>query len=61
MYQIIATDDFVSVVKDLPLAHLNVLTQSFISIKKIDDAQIEGNKFTFLNDLFEQIRNQELE
>lgn len=61
MYQIIATDDFVNLVRDLPLKHLNVLTSSFKSIKKIDNAQIEGDRFTFLNDLFEQMKNQELE
>ena len=61
LYQIIATDDFIDVIKDLSLRHISVLTNSFISVKKIDNAQIEKDKYTFMNDLLEQIKNQELE
>lgn len=61
MYQIIATDDFVEVIKDLPLRHINVLTNSFISFKKINDEEIQSSKHGFLHDLLEQIKNQEIE
>ena len=61
MYQIIATDDFIDIIKDLSLRHVNVLTKSFISVKKIDNAEMEDGKYSFMNDLFEQMKNQELE
>lgn len=61
MYQIIATDDFIDIIKDLSLRHINVLTNSFVSVKKVDDVLIEKGNYTFMNDLLEQIKNQELE
>lgn len=61
MYQIIATDDFIDIIKDLSLKHISVLTKSFISVKKFDDEQIEKDKHSFMGDLLEQIKNQELE
>ncbi len=61
MYQIITTDDFIDIIKDLSLRHINVLTKSFVSVKKIPDAEIEQGEFRFMNDLMEQIKNQELE
>lgn len=59
MYRIIATDDFVDVIRDLSLKHLNVLTNSFISIERIKN--VKNLKQDFLEDLLEQMRNQELE
>lgn len=59
MYRIIATDDFVDVIRDLSLKHLNVLTSSFISIERVSD--IKGLKDDFLESLLEQMKNQELE
>ena len=62
MYEIIATDDFVNVIREMPLRHISVLTDSFVSIKKLDDEeQTTRNKDGFILDLLEQIRNQELE
>ena len=61
LYQIIATDDFINVIKDLPLRHISVITNSFVSVKKIDNAEMEDGNYTFMNDLLEQIKNQELE
>lgn len=59
MYRIIATDDFVDVIRDLSLKHLSVLTNSFISIERVSD--IKGLKDDFLESLLEQMKNQELE
>ena len=59
MYRIIATDDFVDVIRDLSLKHLNVLTNSFISIERIEN--VKNLKQDFLEDLMEQMHNQELE
>lgn len=62
MYQIIATDDFVSMMKDIPLKHVGVLSQSFISIKKIKEAEkLKTEEYDFLSDLLSQIKNQEIE
>lgn len=61
MYEIIATDDFIDVISDLSLRHIHVLTNSFISVKKIENKQIEKDKSSFLDDLLEQIKNQERE
>lgn len=60
MYQVIATDDFVDVIKELSLRHVNVLTKSFISIERINDEEIKY-KDSFLESLLNQIKNQELE
>lgn len=59
MYSIIATNDFVDLIKDLPLKCTAVLTSSFVSIRKVDE--INDSKNTFIGDLLEQIKNQELE
>ena len=62
MYLIKATDDFMNVLMDLSLRHIHVLTNSFVSVKKIeDDNDFENDNFSFLDDLLEQIKNQERE
>lgn len=62
MYEIIATKDFIDVIKDLPLKHISVLSKSFVSIKEIKDANtLKAKEFNFMNDLLEQIKNQEME
>ena len=62
MYLIKATDDFMNVLMDLSLRHIHVLTNSFTSVKKIeDDNDFENDKSSFLDDLLEQIKNQERE
>jgi hypothetical protein len=62
MYEIIATKDFIDVIKDLPLKHISVLSKSFVSIKEIKDTNALNTKeFDFMNDLLEQIKNQEKE
>lgn len=61
MYEIIATDDFINTVMELSLKHMHVLTNSFISVRKIPNQEIEKNKSSFLQDLLDQIKNQELE
>lgn len=58
MYSILATDDFVGLIKELPLRCTAALTNSFLSIKKVEEVKEEN---TFINDLLEQIKNQELE
>lgn len=60
MYQIIATDDFVDVIKELSLKHINVLTKSFISIERVSKNDIKY-KDDFMESLLNQIKNQELE
>lgn len=62
MVKIIASDDFINVISDLSLRHINVLTKSFISIEKVSDEEVNKQKEnSFLNDLLEQIKNQEVE
>lgn len=58
MYEVIVTDDFVSIIKDIPIRNMKVLCNSFLSIKKLEDKKVDN---TFLQDLLEQIKNQELE
>ncbi len=58
MYEIIATEDFINLLEKLPLKYTHVLTQSFISIKKLKKIEVDN---TFLCDLLEQIRNHEME
>ena len=59
MYQIVATDDFISVMKDIPLKYAGVLTNSFIAITKIPDIDIQDQDF--ISVLLSQMKNQELE
>jgi hypothetical protein len=59
MYEIIATKDFIDVLKKLSLEYANVLTHSFISIREIPHVRVIKN--TFMEDLLEQIKNQEVE
>lgn len=61
MYKIIATQDFIDMLKDLPIRHLSVLTKSFISIEKMNDEDINLQDQSFMEDLLSQLRNQELE
>ena len=37
MYQIIATENFIDIIREIPLRNVSVLTKSFLSIKKLDD------------------------
>lgn len=61
-YVIIATEDFVNVIKELPLRNVNVLTQSFVSIQPCTNQVDEGeSESTFVRDLLEQLKNQEVE
>lgn len=61
MYEIIATDDFINTIMELSLKHMHVLTSSFVSVRKIPNKEIKQDKSSFLQDLLEQIKNQELE
>lgn len=63
MYEIIATDEFVNVICELPLKYIGVLTNSFTSIKKLNekDYEMSGDKSLFMLDLLEQMRNQEID
>lgn len=62
MYQLIITEDFVNILRDLPLKYLSVLLNSFVSITKIDDEEaLKLKDHNFLLDLLDQIKNQELE
>lgn len=59
MYKIIATEDFINLLKDLPLRYLHLITDSFIYIGKEESCDVNGKGF--LQDLLEQMKNQELE
>ena len=59
MYEIIATRDFVDLLKKLPFEYVHILTKSFVSLKEIRND--DGTNNTFLSDLLEQIKNQEVE
>lgn len=61
MYRIIATQDFMDLLEEIPIRYLALLTSSFISIEKCDEntPSEEGN--TFIDDLLSQLRNGELE
>lgn len=59
MYEIIATEDFINLLKEVPLKYVAFLNRSFIRVRKIEDTNIKTE--CFMEDLIEQIRNQELE
>ena len=61
MYRIIATQDFMSLLEELPIKYLSVLTNSFIRVEKCEEISFENEYNSFINDLLEQIRNVELE
>lgn len=62
MYQIVATNDFVELLKDLPLKYISVLVDSFVSIKKIDSHDaLKSKEYSFIDDLLNQIKNQEID
>lgn len=59
MYRIIANDDFIDTIMQMPLRKIHSLTNSFVSVKKIDDndASALADKKAFLNELLEKIEN----
>ena len=59
MYEIIATVDFIDLLKKLPIEYAHVLTKSFVSIREVPRGTIVDN--TFIIDLLEQIKNLELD
>ena len=61
MYKVIVTEDFINMIKELPLRHINVLTKPFVSIEKINNENVALENNAFMIDLLEQIKNQELE
>lgn len=61
MYRVIANDDFVQVLGDMPVRHLSVLSKSFVSIEKCEDNSLHNEENSFIVDLLEQLRNTELE
>lgn len=61
MYRIIVTQDFMDLLEELPIKYLAVLTNSFVKIEECEEANLEDENNSFINDLFEQIRNGELE
>lgn len=61
MYYIEATDDFMKAILNLPLKTIHELSNSFVSVKKLDEDLFSGDKASFLEDLLEQIKNQEKE
>lgn len=61
MYEVVVTEDFINVIKELPLRYIGVLTNSFLSIKKISEESLALKENAFMIDLLEQIKNQELD
>ena len=61
MYRIIATQDFMDLLEELPIKYLSILTSSFVKIEKCEEVNLEDENNNFINDLLEQIRNGELE
>ena len=61
MYRIIATQDFMDLLEELPIKYLSILTSSFVKIEKCGEVNLEDENNNFINDLLEQIRNGELE
>ena len=61
MYRIIATQDFMDLLEELPIKYLAVLTSSFVKVEKCEEFNLEGDSNSFINDLLEQIKNGELE
>lgn len=61
MYRIVATQDFMDLLEELPIKYLSILTSSFVKIEKCEEVNLEDKNNNFINDLLEQIRNGELE
>lgn len=61
MYIITATQDFVDMLQEIPIRYLLLLTSSFINIEKCQEDTLKEPDNTFILDLLEQIRNEELE
>ena len=61
MYTITATQDFVDMLQEIPIRYLLLLTSSFIIIEKCQEDTLKEPYNTFILDLLEQIRNEELE
>ena len=61
MYRIIATQDFMDLLNELPIKYLAILTSSFIKIEKCEDNTLEEEDNSFILDLLSQLRNGELE
>lgn len=58
MYEIIATRDFIDLLRKLPIKYAHILTRSFVCIHEI---KWEESDNTFIDDLLEQIKNMEME
>lgn len=61
MYRIIATQDFMDLLEEIPIRYLALLTSSFISIEKCNENTHSEEEDTFIYDLLSQLRNGELE
>lgn len=61
MYRIIATQDFMDLLEEIPIRYLALLTSSFIRIEKCEDNTTSEEENTFIYDLLSQLRNGELE
>lgn len=61
MFEVIVTEDFINVIMEMPLRYIDILVKSFVSVKKIENEEEVPKNNTFLNDLMEQIKNQEME
>lgn len=61
MFEVIVTEDFINVIMEMPLRYIDILVKSFVSVKKIENEEEIPKNNTFLNDLMEQIKNQEME
>lgn len=60
MLKIIATDDFINFLEEIPIKHLSLLDNLFMSIEKVSEDEVSKND-KCIKDLLEQLRNQELE
>ncbi|MBO7695456.1 MAG: hypothetical protein J6T10_22755 [Methanobrevibacter sp.] len=61
MFKIIATEDFINMMLNMSIKHMSVLMKSFVSVEKIPDGEIINKDNSFLYDLLEQMKNQEIE
>lgn len=64
MYKLIATEDFVNVLCELPLKHLPFIIHSFVSIEKLDateEGTLVPREDISIIEMLEQFRAQKIE
>lgn len=56
MYQLVVTENFINIIKSVPLRHISAMLRSVVSVKKLEGEKVECDvDNTFVSELLNQI------